>query len=175
MEFFSKYKSVWLFLLKFFAVYIIGVLIYNFYLNDYIDHVDSVTAMLTEQVANLFSITLPEITTFYSCEAPLAEVHYMGVPLIAMIEGCNAISVMILFIAFLVAFTGKFKQYFWFIPLGIIVIYLANISRIYLIGMIVLYFPGYVDPAHDYLFPGIIYGTVFMLWVVWVKYIVSKN
>lgn len=175
MEFFSKYKIVWLFLLKFFGAYIIGVLIYNFYLSDYIDHVDSATAMMTEQVARLFSITLPEITTYYSCDAPLAEVHYMGVPLIAMIEGCNAISVMILFVAFLVAFTGSLKQYFWFVPLGLFVIYLANISRIYLIGMIVLYFPNYVDTAHDYLFPGIIYGTVFILWVIWVKYLVAKN
>lgn len=130
---------------------------------------------MTEQVAKLLSLTLPEITTFYSCEAPISEIHYFGVPVVLMIEGCNAISVMILFVAFLVAFTGKIKQYLWFVPVGLIILYISNILRIYLIGMIVLYFPAFVDSAHDYLFPGIIYGTVFILWVIWVKFIVSKN
>lgn len=175
MEFFTKYKLVWLFLLKFFMTYIVGVLIYNLYLSNFVTELDSATSLLTEQLANLFALNLPEITTFYSCNAPVSEIRYFGVPLVKMIEGCNAISVMILFIAFLVAFTGTIKQYLWFVPLGLFILYVSNITRIYLLGMIVLYYPNYVDMAHDYLFPGIIYGTVFILWVIWVKYIVSKN
>ncbi len=172
MNIFSEYKSVWLFLAKFFGVYIAGVLIYNGYLSGYIDHLDSATTFVTEQVAKLLSLSLPQISTFYSCEAPFSEIHYFGVPVVTMIEGCNAISVMILFLAFIIAFTGKFKSYLWFGPLGLVMIYLSNIVRIYLIAMIVLYYPNYIYIAHDYLFPAIIYGTVFILWVFWVKFIV---
>jgi exosortase family protein XrtF len=175
VEFLRKYKAVWLFLFKFFTVYIVGVLVYNFYLSDFITHIDGITETVTEQVAQIFSITLPEITTFYSCESPTAEIQYFGVPLVLLIEGCNAVSIMILFLAFIVAFKGALKHYLWFVPLGIIIIYLANLLRIYLIGMIVLYLPEYTEWAHDYVFPGIIYGTTFMLWVIWVKFLADKD
>jgi len=80
----------------------------------------------------------------------------------------------LLFIAFVIAFKGTIQKYLWFIPLGITILYIANLLRIYLIGMIVLYFPNYIEWAHDYVFPGIIYGTTFLLWVVWVKFLANK-
>lgn len=175
MDFLRKYKAVWLFLLKFFAVYIIGVLIYNAYLAGFANSVDDITRYVTEQVAGLFSKTLPEITTVYACDSPMAEVRYFDVTLIFVIEGCNAVSVMILFLAFIVAFTGKLKHYLWFAPLGILILYVSNLFRIYLIGMIVLYYNDFTEISHDYLFPGIIYGTVFLLWVIWVKYLAIQK
>lgn len=174
MQFLRKYKAVWLFLFKFFAVYIASVLLYNYYLGYFTTRVDIITEGVTEQVASIFSLTLPEISTFYSCENPVAEIRYFDVPLVLLIEGCNAISVMILFIAFVIAFKGTIQKYLWFIPLGITILYIANLLRIYLIGMIVLYFPNYIEWAHDYVFPGIIYGTTFLLWVVWVKFLANK-
>ena len=105
----------------------------------------------------------------------MAEIHYFDSVLLILIEGCNAISVMILFVAFLVAFRGKIRNYLWFIPIGLFTLYLANLLRIYLIGMIRLYYPDYTQMAHDFVFPGVIYGTTFVLWVVWVKFIVNKS
>ncbi|MGB0806452.1 MAG: exosortase family protein XrtF [Salibacteraceae bacterium] len=175
MEIFKKYKSVWMFLLRFFGAYIIGVFLYNSYLSQYVTEVDNVTRMVTEQVATMLSVTLPEISCVYSTVNPMAEIQYFGVTLMVLIEGCNAISVMILFVAFLVAFQGKLKTYFWFVPSGILILYLANLVRIYLIGMIILYFPSWTNLAHDYVFPGVIYGTTFILWVVWVKYFTKKR
>ena len=175
MELLRKYKSVWIFLLRFFGVYFIGVLLYNTYLSEFTSQIDDITRMVTEQVASLLSLTLPEITCVYSTTSPLAEIHYFGIRLVLLIEGCNAISVMILFIAFLVAFKGALKNYLWYVPFGIVTLYLANLSRIYLIGMIILYFPDYANMAHDYIFPGVIYGTTFVLWVIWVKYLTIKK
>lgn len=171
---YKKYKYVWHFLAKFFAVYILGVVSYNTYLGRFGNSVDGMTRWVTEQVASLFSKTLPEITTVYAEANPMAEIRYFDVTLIYVIEGCNAISVMILFVAFIVAFTGPLKHYLWFVPSGLGFIYLANIFRIYLIGMIVLYYNSWTEFSHDYLFPGIIYGSVFLLWVIWVKYFANK-
>lgn len=175
MNLFQKYKSVWLFLLQFFGVYILGVFLYNQYLGLFSPSLDGFSIAITEQLAQLFSITLPEITTFYSSEAPLGELQYYDVPIVIINEGCNAVSVMILFISFLVAFKGYLRHYLWFIPLGLLILYIANITRIYLIGLAYLYYPQFVNIAHDYLFPGIIYGTTFLLWVIWVKYFSINN
>ena len=175
MQLLTKYKSVWIFLLRFFGAYLIGVVAYNKYLSSFKPRLDALTIEVTEQVAAMFSWTLPEISCFYSEANPMAEIRYFDSVLLVIIEGCNAVSVMILFVAFLIAFRGKLKSYLWFVPLGILVLYLANLIRIYLIGMIRLYYPDYTQLAHDFVFPGVIYGTTFLLWVIWVKFIINKN
>ena len=175
VELLKKYKSVWVFLLRFFGAYLIGVLLYNTYLSPFNTEVDGITRLITEQVAAMLSITFPQITCVYSLNNPISEIQYMEVPIVLLIEGCNAVSVMILFTAFLVAFKGRLKSYLWFLPTGIVILYIANLLRIYIIAMITLYFPAYVNMAHDYVFPGVIYGTTFLLWVIWVKYLVNKN
>lgn len=175
MQLLRKYKAVWLFLLRFFGVYLVGVLVYNTYLDQFSPQLDDITRTVTEQVARLFSTTLPEISCTYSEVNPMAQIRYYDVVLLVLIEGCNAISVMILFVSFLFAFKGTLKNYLWFTPLGIITLYVANLLRIYLIGMIRLYYPDLTNMAHDFVFPGVIYGTTFLLWVIWVKFLVKKE
>jgi exosortase family protein XrtF len=169
MEFWKKYKLVWLFLLKFFGFYSLGVFLYHRYLALSDNHLDPFTSLITEQVVYFMSLTLPEVSVFYSPDAPFAQVLYYGVPVISMIEGCNAVSVNILFISFLLAFTGPFIRYVWFVPMGLIVMYVSNVIRIYALALVVLYYPNLTNIAHDYFFPGVIYGTVFILWVFWVR------
>lgn len=151
------------------------VLAYNAYLSQFDLEIDNVTRIVTEQVASLLAITLPEISCVYSNVNPMSEIQYFGITFMVLIEGCNAVSVMILFVAFLIAFKGKLKHYLWFVPAGVVGLYLANLARIYLIGLIILYFPDWSNLAHDYIFPGVIYGTTFLLWVIWVKYFSIKN
>ena len=169
MEFWKKYKLVWLFLFKFFGFYSLGVFVYHRYLSLSEKHLDPFTSFITEKVAYLMSFTLPEVSVSYSQDAPFAEILYYGVPVISMIEGCNAISVKILFISFLLAFTGPIGRYLWFIPMGLLVMFISNLIRIYILALVILYYPNLSNIAHDYFFPGVIYGTVFILWVFWVR------
>lgn len=94
-----------------------------------------------------------------------------------IIEGCTSISIMILFLAFIIAFTGTIKNTIWFSVVGLILIYAANIFRIVFMTLAVYHYPKLSDMLHDFVFPGIIYGMVFLLWIVWVrKYaIISKK
>jgi exosortase family protein XrtF len=78
---------------------------------------------------------------------------------------------MILFVAFLLAFKAPLKNYLWFIPLGLFILHVSNIIRIASIGKINAHIPEWSQAAHDYLFPAWIYGTVILLWIVWVKYL----
>jgi len=86
-----------------------------------------------------------------------------------IVEGCNAISIIILFIAFIVAFAGKFKTTILYILFGSLLIYFTNIVRIVIISIALYEFPQYQNVLHEIVFPSIIYGMTFLLWFVWIR------
>jgi exosortase family protein XrtF len=86
-----------------------------------------------------------------------------------VIEGCNSISIIILFIAFIVAFSGPKKATFLYVITGSVIIYFINIARIAFLTMMLYHYPNQQMVLHNLIFPAIIYGTVFLLWVVWVQ------
>ena len=97
------------------------------------------------------------------------RIYINNVAIVRIVEGCNAMSVMILFAAFIVAFSGKFLQTSLYILFGIFLIHLLNVLRIALLTMGLIYFRAYEHLMHDIVFPLFIYGVVFSLWVIWVN------
>lgn len=170
-NFLIQYKPFLVFLFKFFATYAVFGLIYLAYLNQFDTSKnvpDSFTALVTIQ-------TVKTIQFFgYECEAKPHESEasfkvFVNQKYVArVVEGCNAISVIILFIAFVVAFKGKFRKAVFFIVGGTLLIHALNILRIALICIALLHYPDYQHLLHGVLFPLFIYGVVFILWVVWV-------
>tara|TARA_R110000772_G_scaffold164403_3_gene275813 strand:- start:52 stop:516 length:465 start_codon:yes stop_codon:yes gene_type:complete len=98
-----------------------------------------------------------------------------GSYLASIIEGCNSISIIILFIAFIVAFAQKFKKTFIFIFAGSLLIYVVNVIRIVILAIALYNYPNQEKFLHGVVFPGIIYGMVFLLWMLWIKMLVPKN
>lgn len=92
--------------------------------------------------------------------------HYVS----RIVEGCNAVSVVILFVAFVVAFSGKWLSTVAYLVIGSILIHLMNVLRIVLLSIALLYYPEQEPLLHGVIFPLIIYGFVFGLWVIWVNY-----
>lgn len=90
-------------------------------------------------------------------------------------EGCNAISIMIIFAAFIVAFSTTWLRTILYILGGWVIIQFMNVLRIVLLNYIFRYHYQYGKAAHDYLFPAIIYGTIFLLWIIWVRKFVMKK
>ena len=86
-----------------------------------------------------------------------------------IIEGCNAVSVILLFVAFVLAFAQQFKKTMLFLLAGITLIYSINLVRICILAIALYEYPEQGDFLHGVVFPGIIYGMVFLLWVLWVK------
>jgi exosortase family protein XrtF len=86
-----------------------------------------------------------------------------------VIEGCNSISVIILFLSFIVAFASKFKTTFFYILSGSVLIYSVNLIRIALLTIGLYYYPHQKAIFHTVIFPAIIYGLVFLLWIFWVN------
>lgn len=88
---------------------------------------------------------------------------------VKIVEGCTSISVMILFLAFIIALTGSIKNTLIFGFAGLVLIYLTNIFRIVALSLIIYHYPTYQDVLHSVFFPAAIYGMVFLLWIIWVN------
>ncbi len=86
-----------------------------------------------------------------------------------VIEGCNAVSVMILFVAFVLAFAKAWKKTILFILTGLLFIYIVNILRLVALAVIKYQYPEYNYISHDIVFPSAIYGSVILLWLYWIK------
>ena len=170
-SFYKTYKKAVLFLVKFFGLYALLTLLYGYYLDQYPDFIDPVSAVVSEQSNSVIQWVRPEVYLEYHDDYPRVDMKYYDYTYQYIIEGCNAVSVMILFVAFVFAFKASAVHYLWFIPGGLIILHFFNILRISLLGLSYLYYPEYARSLHDYAFPGVIYGVTMVLWFVWVKYI----
>lgn len=88
---------------------------------------------------------------------------------VSIVEGCNSISVIILFIAFIIAFAESLKKTLLFLFAGAVIIYIVNLLRIAILVWALYKFPQYEKALHSVVFPGIIYSVVFTLWMLWVR------
>ncbi|QDP85503.1 exosortase family protein XrtF [Chryseobacterium sp. SNU WT5] len=173
---FSDFKPVLKILLRFIILYVVMVLLYQFYLNEYknagLDPFSGWVMGQSNFLQNFFGYSSQmvegnpqdETTWFYLNETYVSR----------MVEGCNAISVMILFVAFIFAFYEGVKT-FVFSILGLVVLHIINVLRIVGLNVVILEHPTYSKMAHDYFFPAIIYGTVVFLWLVWIKFFAIKT
>ena len=89
--------------------------------------------------------------------------------MVRIVEGCNAASIIILFISFIIAFAEKFKKTLLFLLGGGLLIYIVNLIRIAVLTIMYYEYPQYQEMLHSVVFPAIIYGMVFLLWMLWVK------
>lgn len=171
-NYFLLYKPFLVFLLKFFVSYTILALVYHFYLQQF-----DATKNETDGFTEFVTIQTVETIQFfgYDCEAKSheSEASYKMIVnqkyIARVVEGCNALSVIILFVAFVIAFKGKLRTTILFIACGILLIHFLNILRIALICIALLKYPQHQHLLHGVLFPLFIYGVVFLLWVVWVN------
>ncbi len=167
-----QYKPFLLFLGKFLLSYLVLTIIYQSYLNRFDEaksEVDSFTQLVAKQTETVLSWINSKSYIENNLNEPSIKVIYQNKYVIRIIEGCNALSVIILFIAFIVAFTGKFKNTILFILFGSFLIHVLNIARITLLSIALFHFPKSEHILHGVVFPLIIYGIVFLLWVIWVN------
>ena len=167
-------KIIIKFLIRFFVTYFLLLAAYSIYLKQTQQKGDVFSCdPLTEKVANQTQ-KLGKILGFNTFtnqhEDELSMKFFVGdVYAARIVEGCNALSVIILFIAFVIAFSGKLKHTILFIMGGSLVIHILNITRIALLMVAFYNFPEFNTFLHDILFPLAIYGTVFILWIIWVN------
>ncbi len=167
----NQHKPFFTFLLKFVLFYLIFTLIYKFYLNQFNvenKEVDGITEFVAHQTKNTLVLFGKD------CEMQKNEIEasykiiYFNKYIARIVEGCNAISVIILFASFIFGFSAKFKNTFLFILLGAALVFILNIFRIALLTIGLFHYPEYEEFLHNIIFPVVIYGVVFSLWIFWV-------
>lgn len=170
---FQDFKPILIILLRFTLIYIGLVFLYQLYLNTQIG-LDIISKWVGTQVC-----FVQEMAGYTSSmqELPDEQTAYFILDDVIpsrMVEGCNAISVMILFMAFVFAFY-RGLQTFLFVGIGLIVLHISNVLRIAGINIVYMYSEEYFKIGHDYFFPAIIYGMVVLLWIIWIKFFALKK
>lgn len=167
----QQYASVIRFIFTFLGTYLLLALLYNLYLQNfqsdgwYPDYLTHLVAIQSEAVVDSLGydswlrLGYPEATMHL-----LIEDKFVA----RIIEGCNAASIIILFVAFMLAFSGKIKSTLMFTFAGGVIIYITNILRIALIAIMIYEYPQHAHFLHSIAFPLLIYGAVFLLWVFWI-------
>jgi exosortase family protein XrtF len=167
-------KGVILFLVKFFGVYFVLGGLYSFYLEKTQITQDIFECAPITKVVTAHSEFVSELLGYdVYTDQNFDELSMMFMVnesyVVRIVEGCSSISIIILFLAFIIAFSGSFKGTFFYGIFGVTIIYIVNVLRIVFLALAIYHYPGYADVLHKLIFPLIIYGMVFILWVIWVR------
>lgn len=88
---------------------------------------------------------------------------------VAIIDGCSGLKASIQFVTIILFFPGKWRHKLWFIPTGLIILFISNIIRIVGLSLVVYYYNSYYIFTHDYIFRPFFYGVIFLMWIIWVE------
>ena len=130
---------------------------------------DFITNLVAKQSSELISSFGYEAEVMPHDTETSMKLYINQTYLARIVEGCNAVSIIILFIAFIISFSEKLKITVLFLVAGGTLIYAVNILRIAILAIAIYKYPEYTDTLHGVVFPAIIYGMVFLLWMIWVR------
>lgn len=171
----KDFKPVLNILLRFIVIYLVLLFAYQFYLNaGKADGLDPFSRMIADQVASIQKVSGFPTLLYDDVKNEQVWFYVKKNYVTRMVEGCNAISVMILFISFVFAFY-KGSKTFVFALAGLVILYLMNLLRIVGLNVVMSDYKEYGKMFHDFIFPAVIYGTVVVLWLVWIKFFALKN
>ncbi|TDU42786.1 exosortase family protein XrtF [Gelidibacter sediminis] len=170
-ELVTKYKSVIKFILTFLLVYGTLTFAYKFYLDsaNFNNHPDYLTHLVAKQTDVLLENLGYDSAIQKHPDEPSMKLIINNKYVARVVEGCNSISVLILFGSFVIAFAGKFKTTFLYILAGSVLLYVVNLFRIVILSIGLYHYPWRSEELHTVIFPLIIYGMVFLLWMFWVN------
>lgn len=152
------------FLVKVICIYFVWYLVYELWIlpNGYID--EPLSKNIASISAGILSF-LGEDVFYYG-----RVVGIVGTAGGEIVNGCNGIAAIGLFIGFIFAYPGAWKPRIYFSIFGVAVIYLVNITRIVILSYTQYYWPQMFDFTHDYSTTAIFYIVIFVLWMIWANY-----
>lgn len=165
----GTYRPALFFLLIFVGFYLTLNTLYGFYIDSFYPVADPVTQRIAGQVVSLLSLFYDGLTLYSLEEMPYVAIGKEDGPVINLFEGCNGINVFIVYASFLVAFRGRLLRYMAFLIFGILILYIANLLRVALLFEVALRYPEKLYFFHKYLFTGLIYLAVFVIWYFWIN------
>lgn len=151
------------FLLYFAGLYLGWFLLYDSWLHPQggLDHfVNYYTIWVAEDFLELFGYTVHVSGQVIAIEGTSGV--FVG-------DSCNSITLVALYVGFLIAFPGNLKSKFYFIGIGTVLIWLLNILRIAALAMLDTISREWTEFNHTYTFTLLMYGVIFLIWYVWLN------
>lgn len=94
---------------------------------------------------------------------------------VQIVWGCTGIKQAYIFICIIAFYRGPWKHKLWYIPVGLVVVYLFNIFRIAFIAATIRSHPEWFHFLHGILFKYLFYVAIFGMWVVWEEVFVKRD
>ncbi|MGB5419147.1 hypothetical protein, partial [Algibacter sp.] len=117
-------------------------------------------------------------TSTYHGEVSAQEaslIYHNGKEIIYIVDRCNGLELMVLYIGFIVCMPSKFLRKVLYIIIGVMLLDITNILRCS--GLIFLreYYHAYFEFAHHYLLQASMYTVTFLMWMFYARKIKLKN
>jgi exosortase family protein XrtF len=158
-------QPLFLFVLKILGVYLFWQILYTTYL-----HSNSSLDLTVVELTIKHSKWILNLLGFRTFTGAVRLIGIDNTSGLWMGDPCNGIILFALFSSFIIAFPGPLKSKIWFIPSGIIIIYLANVLRVVLLAIIQLYVSrSTLEFHHTYTFTYMVYSLIFFMWWIWVN------
>lgn len=84
-----------------------------------------------------------------------------------IVWSCTGLKQSFIWLVITLVARGPWKKKLWFIPLGLLCVYLFNLLRITLIALALEHHPEWFELLHTYIFKYLFYGMQFLLWLWW--------
>jgi len=94
---------------------------------------------------------------------------------VRIVWACTGLKQAYIFICIIAFYRGPIVRKLWYIPAGLVVVYLFNILRIVAITAIIERHLGWFDILHEHLFKYLFYVVIFGMWVLWEEKISRKR
>jgi len=166
---YQQYKPTIKFIVIFALTYALLSMIYGRYLNHFTGQTDDLTKFVGRSVSYVYNILSIDAQTIPLKNESGLKLIINGNYLARIVEGCTAMSIIIMFIAFIFSFGSNLKKTLIFAIAGSILIFMFNIIRIVVLGYLLYVVPAYQDVSHRVIFPAMIYGFVILLWIIFIK------
>ncbi len=167
-----KEKQLIRFLITAVGLYVLWFGLYEFWLKPD-GHIDQ---LITENISIVISKLLQwtGYDVHFTSARKLGETYMYNsndpFPFIRVGASCNGLELLILFTIFIISYPGNSKHKLLFIGLGLIGIHILNILRNYWLALFVLHNEMELfDLFHRYVFIFMVYGAIFLLWMLWVN------
>jgi exosortase/archaeosortase family protein len=185
MNFFQKWRriprSVNLFFLKAFIIFLVWKTIYLFFLlpDRILDKpLTYSVADWTARGLNIFTSSKPfsirNATSQYEIEGAIRNISHVDIYLnqqqtLTIADSCNGLELYVLYAGIILCFPAPKSRKFRFILGGFLLIYLFNIIRCVLLTVIYLHYPAFLDFSHHFLFTLLVGFLIFWLWYIFAK------
>ncbi|WP_207429635.1 hypothetical protein [Pedobacter sp. SYSU D00535] len=144
------------------VLFIVWKLGYVYFLSASLDQLFTrITALSTWVIYDLFSAEKLSLMLSEN----FAQISVSGKPVLIIGDPCNALELFVLYTGFILCIGGALKRRAGFILTGLLLIFLANISRCLLLLWLAKTKSPLFYAAHTYIFTFLIYSLIFVLWM----------